>query len=131
MLVIEYVMREQGITQSKLASQTGIARSTISRIFTGDLPPYPKYQQLFADALNWEDKPCRLFEKLKVSGITLNANEIKCEGCGKSIDKYYCSRTFVGGNWHYFCEECCETGRAGKIVGRLFKDEFNKQIGAE
>ena len=58
-----------------------------------------------------------------------NSN-ISCDGCGKRVDMYYCTRTFVNHRWYYFCHTCEKNGKAGIIARRLFEDERNKS-GAE
>ena len=66
MLKAEYLMREQGKTQTDVSNETGIERVTINRVLRGTLPPYPKYHDAFAKALDWQGNPAELFEPIEV-----------------------------------------------------------------
>lgn len=56
---------------------------------------------------------------------------VTCEGCLLQIEPHRCTRTFIGGRWHYFCPSCERNGEAGIVVRRLLKDERKKKSGAE
>ena len=66
MLKVEYLMREQGKTQTDVSNETGIERVTINRVLRGALPPYPKYRDAFAKSLGWQGNPAELFQEIEV-----------------------------------------------------------------
>lgn len=51
---------------------------------------------------------------------------VKCDGCGKSVDMYYCSRTLGDNRWLFFCKECETNGTWAKVVNKAVKDEKQK-----
>lgn len=53
-----------------------------------------------------------------------------CDGCGKRVDMYYCSRTFAGHRWHFFCEECARSGKNMRTISKETENDENKS-GAE
>ena len=66
MLKIEYLMHEQGITQTAFAESAGINRVLLNRILHGKLPPYPKWRNAIADAIGYDGDPLELFEEIEV-----------------------------------------------------------------
>ena len=51
---------------------------------------------------------------------------VNCDGCGKVVDMYYCSRTLGDTRWLFFCKECETNGTWGKVVNKAVKDEKQK-----
>ena len=115
MLKIKQFLKSRGISQAKAARMCDISESSMSRIVRGVEPPYPKRGKRIADALGWKDDPDKLFEEVEMD----NERLVHCHGCGKIIDMYYCSRTFVNGGWLFFCDECEKNGTWARRV----KDE--------
>lgn len=65
---IEYEMRERGITQTTLASDTSINRVTVNKIIRGYEKPWPKWRNAIAKALDWPtDRAAELFEDVEVN----------------------------------------------------------------
>ena len=56
---------------------------------------------------------------------------VKCEGCGKPIDMYYCTRTLVDSGWLFFCDECANSSTWAKVVNKAVKNGKQKQSDAE
>ena len=57
-------LKERGISGAQLARVVGMNESTISKLRTGRLKPYPKQAARIAAALNYPGDPMELFEEV-------------------------------------------------------------------
>lgn len=64
---LEYLLREQGITQAEIAEKAGIHRMTVNKIIHGREKPWPKWRDAIATALDWPlDRAEELFQEIEV-----------------------------------------------------------------
>lgn len=73
MLRIKQVLRDKGISQSKLARVADVDASSMSRICRGIEPAYPKRGQRIADALGWEGDWAALFVPVEAGEVGADA----------------------------------------------------------
>lgn len=64
MLVIEKLMREQGLSQAKVARLADVNASSLNRIIRGKEPVYPYRGRRIADALGWRGPVKDLFSEV-------------------------------------------------------------------
>lgn len=66
MKLIEQVMAERGISQTKLADASGVNRVTVNRILHGKEQAWPKWRDAMAAALDWPlDRASELFAEVE------------------------------------------------------------------
>ena len=64
MLQADKIRRERRFTVTALAIKTGLSDVVVSKVLRGALPPYPKYRDAIAAALEWTGDPLELFEEV-------------------------------------------------------------------
>lgn len=60
----EIERKRQGLSQAEIARRTGLSNVTVNKVERGATPPYPKYKEAFAKALEWKGNPSDLFEEV-------------------------------------------------------------------
>lgn len=64
MLKAEQMRRDRGLTITALAIASGLSDAVVSKVMRGALPPWPKYRNALARALEWTGDPMELFEEV-------------------------------------------------------------------
>jgi transcriptional regulator with XRE-family HTH domain len=64
MLKAEQMRRDRGLTITALAIASGLSDVVVSKVMRGALPPWPKYRNALARALEWTGEPLELFEEI-------------------------------------------------------------------
>ena len=68
MLIAEKIRRERGLTYAAIAAKAHMSDMMVSRVLRGVVPPYPKYREAIASALEWRGNPSELFEEVEETG---------------------------------------------------------------
>ena len=64
---ITYERKRRGWSQAELARRAGVHTTSMSRIESGQEPPYPRRAARLAAALGWDGDPLALFDDMGVS----------------------------------------------------------------
>lgn len=68
MLKAEQMRRDRGLTYGAIARRANMSDIMVSRVMRGMVPPWPKYREALAKAMEWTGDPMELFEEIGDDG---------------------------------------------------------------